>query len=265
MKLNRLVIPSFDEQHQPNPNLTLIHGWGAESQVWANWAKQAFSADYTVILIDLPGFGGSPALPNSDTLEHDWIEVLIQALPDKTHLIGWSLGGMLAQQISLRCPTQILSLTCLASTPRFTQNDNWPLSVSPKIIGDFIKAVGLEAANTLKSFWRLQLQGSQNSRALMKQLQQQMALCKLPTLTGLNQGLALLKDMDNRNQLSAITAPTLWLLGEKDPLIPQDIQNNLVSLQPKACVQVIPGGSHIPFFSQPDETAAFILQFLKQA
>lgn len=264
MKLNTITIPSFDENHQPKPNLTLIHGWGAESRVWEDWAKAKFAPEYTVTLIDLPGFGDSPTLPNSKTIEDDWINSLIETLPKNTHLLGWSLGGLLAQQIALRCPEQILSLTCLATTPRFTQNDGWQRSVSPKIIGDFIQAISIEISSVLKKFWRLQLQGSENSRALMKELVTHMSSRNMPTIKPLNQGLILLKDMDNRQQLADLTMPTLWLLGENDPLIPQEIRSNLHELQPNAQIEVIPAGSHIPFFSQPDETADYILNFLRQ-
>ena len=264
MKLNSLIIPSYDEHHQPKPNLTLIHGWGAESRVWEKWATEKLSPHYTVILIDLPGFGESPALANSKTIQEDWIDALIEVIPDKTHLLGWSLGGLLAQQIALRCPEKITGLICLASTPRFTQNDGWQRSVSPQIIGDFIQAISQEVSGVLKKFWRLQLQGSDNSRSLMKELVQHMSSRNMPSFKPLNQGLILLKDMDNRAQLKALTMPTLWLLGERDPLIPQDIRENLAELQPKAQIVIIPGGSHIPFFSQPDETADFILGFLTE-
>ncbi|BCN92393.1 pimeloyl-[acyl-carrier protein] methyl ester esterase [Thiomicrorhabdus immobilis] len=265
MKLNTLVIPSFDEHHQPNPNLTLIHGWGAESRVWESWATEKLGKDYSLTLIDLPGYGDSPALANSHDIQADWIQAIVDAMPEKTHLLGWSLGGLLAQQIALQHPDRVLSLICLATTPRFTQNDGWQRSVSPQIIGDFIQAISIEVSGVLKKFWRLQLQGSANSRALMKALGEHMSTRKLPGLVALNQGLILLKDMDNRAQLKQLTMPTFWLLGECDPLIPQEIRENLGELQPDAQIQVIPGGSHIPFFSQPDETAEYILKFLTQA
>ncbi len=263
MNLHRIVIPSTDKDGSPNPNLTLIHGWGAESRVWENWAQKSFGQDFSLTLIDLPGFGDSPVLDNSDTIQEDWLQALGKALPEETHLLGWSLGGLVSQQLALRHPDRVQSLICLATTPRFTQNDGWKRSVSPKIINDFIKAIGIEAVNTLKKFWRLQLQGVENSRALMKDLVKHMSERKVPKIKPLNQGLILLKDMDNRDQIKDLTMPTLWLLGEHDPLIPQDIRLNLSELQPKANIEIIEDGSHIPFFSHPVETATFIRDFLK--
>lgn len=265
MQLNTIFIPSFDEQNQPKPNLTLIHGWGAESRVWESWATEYLAPYYSVTLVDLPGFGDSPILEKSDTLEDDWIEALNNAIPDNTHLLGWSLGGLLAQQIALRHPEKINSLICLATTPRFTQNDGWTRSVSPQIINDFIKAIGIEVNKTLKTFWRLQLQGTSNSRVLMKELVSHMSARSIPKIQPLNQGLILLKDMDNREQIHNLNMPTLWLLGEHDPLIPEEIRLNLNELQPKANVEIIADGGHIPFFSQPEQTANLIVNFLQKA
>jgi len=259
--LNTITIPSAKSNA---PNITLIHGWGAESTVWQDWATENFADQYNITLIDLPGSGDSPQIKTSDKLEQDWIEALAKALPEKTHLLGWSLGGLLAQQITIQFPEKVLSLVCLASTPRFTQNDGWTRSVSPQIISDFIKSVAIEINGVLKKFWRLQLQGSDNARVLMKELVEHMSKRNPPKLIPLNQGLILLKDMDNRQQLKNIKQPTLWLLGEKDPLIPQDIRLNLADLQPQATIEILAGGSHVPFFSHPQQTTEALLRFWKK-
>ncbi len=259
MKLNTIVIPCLQDVNAPN--LTFIHGWAAESTVWQEWVTDSFSNNYNITLIDLPGSGNSPTIKKSKNIEDEWLELLAEALPEKTHLLGWSLGGLLAQKLAFQYPNKITSLVCLASTPRFTQNDGWKRSVSPKIIADFIKSVGIEVNGLLKRFWQLQLQGSDNSRQLMKELVKHMSKRKIPKIIPLNQGLILLKDMDNRDILKQITQPTLWLLGEKDPLIPQAIRLNLTSLQPFAQVEIIEGCSHIPFFSHPKQTADILLKF----
>ncbi len=256
--LNTIYIKSKKESAK---NITLIHGWGAESSIWQQWATDEFAEHYNITLIDLPGFGDSPQLATTDNLEQDWLDALAKVLPNKTHLLGWSLGGLLAQQLTLQYPQKITSLVCLASTPRFTQNDGWTRSVSPQIIGDFIKSIALEINGVLKKFWRLQLQGSKNSKQLMKDLINHMSNRKTPKLKPLNQGLILLKDMDNRSLLKNISIPTLWILGEKDPLIPQDIRLNLAKLQPLAEINILEGGTHIPFFSHPQQTAAILLNF----
>lgn len=257
----------------PQPNaepLTLIHGWGADNQTWLSWAKDQLQPYYQIHLIELPGFGSSPSLDLPDhsdnqALNEAWLSALAEALPARSHLLGWSLGGLLAQQLAQRYPDRILSLTCLASTARFTQNDGWQWAVSPPLLADFIQALAHESANVVKKFWRLQLQGSDNGRSLMKQLMSQMQGRHLPSTTGLMQGLRLLKAIDNRQLLSQLKQPTLWLLGEHDPLIPADIQQAIQTLQPQSQIQLIAGASHMPFFSHPQQTADALLHYLKTA
>ncbi len=249
-------------------SLTLIHGWGADNQTWLSWAKSQLQPHYQLHLIELPGFGQSPSLDlpkNTDdqTLNEAWLTALAEALPARTHLLGWSLGGLLAQQLAARYPDRIQSLTCLASTARFTQNDGWQWAVSPPLLADFIQALAIEASTVVKKFWRLQLQGSDNARPLMKQLTAQMQDRHLPSLTGLMQGLRLLKAIDNRQLLTQLSLPTLWLLGENDPLIPAEIMQAIQTLQPHSHIQIIEGASHMPFFSHPQPTAEALLQFLQ--
>ncbi len=265
MKLNCEIFKSFNDLGQANPNLTLIHGWGSTNSIWRDWTKLFFLQNFTLHLIELPGFGISPEINKPLNIEKAWLEALNASLPEKTHLIGWSLGGILSQKLALNHPEKIQSLICIASTPKFTQLDGWNHAVSPKLLKDFIKSVGIEYTSVLKQFWRLQLQGSKNARPLIKKLMAHMTGRKLPKISGLTQGLSLLRDLDNRKNLNTLKPPTLWLLGEFDPLIPQALLTDLTQLQPKAEVIIIKDASHMPFFSHPEETAQQILNFIAKS
>lgn len=266
VSLNCEIIPSFDNLGTANPNLTLIHGWGADNSAWQDWAIKSFSEKFTLHLIELPGFGCSPEISakKPEEIESAWLKALANKLPSHTHLMGWSLGGLLSQKLAMAYPQKIQSLICIASTPRFTQLDNWSNAVSPSLLADFVKAIGIEISSVLKQFWRLQLQGSDNARPLMKKLTKHMTPRKLPKRTGLTQGLTLLSALDNRQAIKTIEAPTLWVLGEFDPLIPKALAQDLILLQPQSEVSIMQGASHMPFFSHPNETAQIITQFLKR-
>ncbi len=259
------------------PNLTLLHGWAAQNSDWKRWAETELAPHFTVTLVELPGFGHSDALPDSDTLEEDWIRAITVVLPANTHLLGWSLGGLLAQKIALHSPERIQSLICLASTPRFTQADDWSWAVSPSLIADFALAVGKDTAATLKHFWRLQLQGSNGARPLIRQFMNTVKDRKLPSLTGLLQGLELLKSIDCRTSTPTLEQPILWLLGENDPLIPVNFIQDFTQVTPQpesvtrtmstsgmhAAVEIIAGAAHMPFLSHPKETAQKLIDFLQ--
>ncbi|HEY9017904.1 pimeloyl-ACP methyl ester esterase BioH [Thiomicrospira sp.] len=245
-------------------SLCLIHGWGAQNAVWRDWAETYLAPHFEVTLIELPGFGASPKLELQDgsDLNQAWLDSVADVLPSKTHLLGWSLGGLIAQQLAQAYPERINRLICLASTPCFVQAGNWKWAVSPELMSNFIKALGLDSWGLLSRFWKLQLQGSDGARQLIKHYTSQMKTRNLPSFAGLLQGLELLRDIDMRQKLVLIQAPTLWLLGEKDPLVPPEIIKQLPVLQPKAKIEMVQGAAHIPFFSHPEQTAHQINTFL---
>ena len=249
------------------PNLTMIHGWAAQNSDWKSWAETELAPYFTVTLIELPGFGNSEALPDSNQIEADWLTAITAVLPAQTHLLGWSLGGLLAQKIAINSPERVQSLICLASTPRFTQTDDWQWAVSPTLIGDFIQAIGTETSTTLKHFWKLQIQGSDGARQLIRQFMAKIKDSRMPTMKGLLQGLDLLKSIDCRPCAQDIQCPVLWLLGENDPLIPvnfiQDFMAEFSTIQPTAKVEILSGAAHMPFLSHPTETAQKIIVFLQ--
>ncbi|MDA3808654.1 MAG: alpha/beta fold hydrolase [Thiomicrorhabdus sp.] len=249
------------------PNLTLLHGWAAQNSDWKSWAETELAPYFTVTLIELPGFGNSEALPDSQHIEADWIAAITDKLPTQTHLLGWSLGGLLAQKIAVESSERIQSLICLASTPRFTQSDDWKWGVSPSLIADFIQAIGSDTAATLKHFWKLQIQGSHGARQLIKEFMAKIQDSSLPSMKGLLQGLELLKSIDCRPCTQEIQCPVLWLLGENDPLIPvnfiQDFMAEFSTIQPTVKVEILSGAAHMPFLSHPTETAEKIIAFVQ--
>ncbi|QLE70892.1 alpha/beta hydrolase [Streptomyces rectiverticillatus] len=84
--------------------LVLLHGIGHHLQAWDPVAG-ILAAERDVIAVDLPGFGNSPALP--DGVAYDLRGVvpvlgsLFEALDlDRPHVVGNSLGGLLALQLA---------------------------------------------------------------------------------------------------------------------------------------------------------------------
>ena len=255
------------EQFGHGPNLTFIHGWGAQNAVWKNWIEHYFADDFCITLIELPGCGHSPIINDKITaeeLEQKWIDAIVAVMPTNTHLLGWSLGGLLAQKIAIQNPDRLLSLTSLASTPKFIQAKDWHWAVQPSLLNDFVQALGKDAAATLNHFWKLQIQGSDGARKLIKLFITQMKQRRLPKAVSLAQGLQLLKEMDNREALKTLNIPTLWLLGENDPLIPKEFVAEFSTIQPQAQITILHGAAHMPFYSHPEDTANALLAFLKQ-
>jgi pimeloyl-[acyl-carrier protein] methyl ester esterase len=84
--------------------LVCVHGWSLNGRVF-DALRAALPAGYPLQTLDLPGHGGSPWHGDQASLEAqtDW---LLQRLPPRCRLLGWSLGGQLALQAALQADGQ---------------------------------------------------------------------------------------------------------------------------------------------------------------
>jgi len=243
-------------------NLVFIHGWRAHSDLWRGWIESHFT-DYRVTLIDLPGHGNSDpiSLTEDQPLMEDWQNAIVEALPEQAILVGWSLGGLLAQQIAICYPHRVKALILIASSPCFVQREDWLPALSRPLVHHYIQEVTNNAVALFKSFFMLQSMGSPNPRKLYQQLSS--SLMVLTTdIASLKQGLTLLEEVDLRSQLVQIQQPTLWLLGEKDAIVPLELSLELAQLQPHAQLVRLDNCGHLPFMTCPEGLAVSINRFL---
>jgi pimeloyl-[acyl-carrier protein] methyl ester esterase len=251
------------------PSLVLIHGWGADNQVWQAWAETYLSETFRLFFMELPGFGEQaemilPLSTSADQVNQAWLANLVARLPNQPcWLLGWSLGGLMAQQIFLQYPQRILGVVNLASTPCFQQAQGWRYGVAPTLMMDFIQALQEDGKALLHKFYALQCQGGDRARLFTKQLREQYLGRKLASFKGLFQGLQLLQSLDLREKMGHNKRPCLWLLGEKDPLVPVSGLRAWVEQAQAGQVAVIEGAAHIPFLSHPELTSQHITDFIK--
>ena len=112
-------IDLFYEVFGEGEPLLLIHGLGSSSRDW-ELQLDFFAQKYQVILVDVRGHGrsGKPPGPYSIPLFAEDIKKLLQALQlGQAHILGISLGGMIAFQLGISHPEVVKSLIIVNSTP----------------------------------------------------------------------------------------------------------------------------------------------------
>ncbi|MDB2547468.1 alpha/beta fold hydrolase, partial [Porticoccaceae bacterium] len=114
-RLGKTFYPCSGHRLQPQP-LVLIHGWGADSQIWGDLPQQ-LSEWADVITLDLPGFGASEALQHYSA--DSMLQWMHRALPDQSLLLGLSLGGMLCHRYAATYPQRVSGLILLSSNRQF--------------------------------------------------------------------------------------------------------------------------------------------------
>jgi len=89
----------FIETHGRGPDVVLLHGWGLHGGVFDRVAAN-LAADFCVHRVDLPGHGASAA---AAVFQPDPIAAELAArFPLPVHVVGWSLGGLIAQHWAAR-------------------------------------------------------------------------------------------------------------------------------------------------------------------
>lgn len=251
-------------------DLALIHGWGIGKAVWQP-VIDALAQRFRVHLLDLPGYGDADCRSPVDALTSvsscdtpsfiDTATALADTLPEGCILCGWSLGSQLALQAAVLSPGHFSQLILVASTPRFTQADDWPHAQTPALLDAFETAVGKDPGATLKRFIALLNQGDTQARANARSLAHGLSGSKLPGAATLVQGLGWLRDIDLRQQLAALTVPTLLIHGENDPLMPLPAAQWLKEELPNARLENFAGAAHTPFLNDPERFVRLVGDF----
>lgn len=121
-----MVEKTVDASQQPvihnlvsgrGPHVTLVHGVGANLQSWDEVVAR-LEPHFTVVRLDLRGHGKSGAIVgtcNLDDLASDVVRVWDELGITKSHLAGFSLGGLIAQSLALSHPDRIDRLAILSA------------------------------------------------------------------------------------------------------------------------------------------------------
>jgi hypothetical protein len=97
--------------------VVLIHGLDSSAAI--NWEMpgtiDALAKDHLVIALDLPGYGQSDKPVEASAYGRQWVEDVILLLDhlkiEKAHIVGYSMGGMVALKLIAEHPDRVLSGT----------------------------------------------------------------------------------------------------------------------------------------------------------
>jgi pimeloyl-[acyl-carrier protein] methyl ester esterase len=242
------------------PDVLLLHGWGANGASWGAFAGQ-LAARYRVHAVDLPGHGRSRWNPG--VREFDRVVAAVRdRCPAGAAVIGWSLGGMIAMRLARRSDTDVAGLVLVSATPRFVQDRNWRCAVPLADFEQFAARVAREPGVALREFHALQTHGESGARERVRELDRLLTVGGHPTRDALDSGLALLRDLDLRSELSAIAPPVLVIAGERDRLVPPCAAEAIVAAIPDARLCVLHGVAHAPVLSATDAMAGCVFDFM---
>lgn len=255
----RDIVTYYEEAGSGDP-LVLIMGFTGDSQAWALQVP-ALAKHFRVITFDNRGSGrsSSPDKPYTIAGMADDLAALLDHLGvEKAHILGWSMGGYIAQEFALAYPRRVDRLILLATAPCI---DGYGRTVVRSMIDVRRSNLSREQFVRFSSAWlyspALLDDEARYERAVANTLanpfsQQDHAFFR--------QAHAIL-GFDAAGRAGKIQAETLVIAGADDILVPRRNSERLVKLLPKATLRELPGG-HVGCLEYPAEYNTAILEFL---
>jgi pimeloyl-ACP methyl ester carboxylesterase len=238
--------------------LLLLNGLGSPSATWFRVVR-ALRPTVRVVTIDNRGTGrtGVPEGPYPvSQLAADAVAVLDAAGVDKAHVLGLSLGGLIAQELALSFPSRVRSLVLAAThpgVPHATDPD-------PEVAGALVAAGSMpadERTRFLAPFLYAQ------STPLARLLEDEQARAEWPTdPRGYTFQLVGASPWERLAELPSLDVPTLVLHGEDDRVAPVRYGERLASALPRATMVRLPGAGHGLFTDQEQLAAVTVRDFV---
>jgi pimeloyl-ACP methyl ester carboxylesterase len=234
-----------------DPAVLLIMGAGSSMDYWEpSFCAALADAGRYVIRYDHRDTGQSTSYPpgqptyTSDDLFADAPGVLDALGVERAHVVGMSMGGAIAQLLTLRRPSRVLTLT-LMSTSSAAGDDDLPSGsfpafpepdwADPDAVLAHQVAAHRAAAGTTRPF---------DEPAARELLTRVLARTTSPESAEKNHYALEGEDVRWREKLPGITAPTLVLHGAEDPLFPLGHGEALAREIPNARLVVLPHTGH---------------------
>ena len=259
-KINKADI--YYEIHGRGYPLLMIQGWGMDITGWQT-IIEPLSNVFMVIVFDNRGTGRSELTPGNYTtrqLADDAAALLDHLQIDNAHVLGWSMGGMIAQEFVLAYPEKVNRLILSASSARVNEKTSFIAGANLEAIrrGELETSVnwqlsfGFSSALFADQVWVAEIK----DRALNPSYP--------ATLEGLTSQFAAVASHDRRGQLGPVKSPTLVLGAVEDGIIEIDQVQALADELENAQLKILPGG-HMYHIEYPYIFAQTVTEFLEQS
>lgn len=245
--------------HGSGTDIVVLHGWGMNANVWQTLIPK-LTASFRVTAVDLPGFGDSNSYSLADSIT-GVCEQILPVLPESFHVLGWSMGGLIATELALTQQQRVQSLATVGSSPYFIEQPQWP-GIKASLIQQFYQQLDQDFGKTIERFMAVQAMGSPHAKELIKQVREWVFAKPMANQQSLLAGLKLLEQTDFRTQLSEVKQPFIRFYGRLDSLVPATAIGLIDKLAPNSQSQVFSHCAHMPFISQTEGLAKRYQQFL---
>ncbi len=255
----------YYEVHGDGPPLVMIMGLMANADWWGDSVKE-LARDYKVLAFDNRDAGRTTGPETSYSLKDmadDTVGLMNHVGIEKAHVLGASMGGMIAQELALAYPERVNRLVLACTTPGASLG----VPAAPEVLAELVADRSTLAPEELAKRLVRVLLSPEWVEANKAVLDEHIAtLLRHPiSAAGYQRQLMAIMQFDAGPRLGEITAPTLVLHGTKDILVPFENGRILAERIPGARLEAFEGAAHGFTTEQPEKFVSVVREFLAEA
>jgi len=220
--------------------ILILHGWGSSVERWAKVQDMLATKGFQVIVLDLPGFGKTPA-PGAVWGVQEYAQFVNEFAENlglqKFVLVGHSFGGQIAVQFAATHPEKTEKLVLVAAAA-IRHEPGKKAKVLAAIAGVTPKPVKKVVSSAFMRSDYARAQGIMKD-IMKKVIQQDLTL-----------------------EFGKIFVPALIVWGDKDTSTPVQDAHVIQKLIPNAKLEILPGVGHRVNFEAPEKLADSIANFV---
>ncbi len=265
VKVNDIEI--YYETHGSGFPLVLIQGWGYSSEMWSPEFIGKFSKFYRVITFDNRGAGRSsvPDIPYTMKMLADDLAGLMDAINvPKAHILGASMGAMIAQEFAINYPEKVRGLILCMATCGGSKSVPVSNEVQRKMFIVANPPPEMSREEVLELWWSLVYSPNYVKEHRDELLKGALSVKYPTTITGKRRQAEAVFNFDAYDRLPNIRSPTLVMAGEKDLIVPAENSRIVAKLIPGAELRLFKGAPHGFLREKMDEAVQEILDFLAE-
>jgi pimeloyl-ACP methyl ester carboxylesterase len=254
----RIAYELCGTMHWRRPWLVLIQGMGMDRRGWGPVLSR-LRRHFRLVLVDNRGVGHSDLPAGSFTVADmaaDVAAVLDAAGIRRAHVLGASLGGMVAQELALRHPDRVDDLVLACTTP------GWPFAypMPARSVRLLARTARLPAETARLRHTENALAAGPDRPELVRRVLERQG--SRPPGSGVLSTQAIAGSRYAGRTVARIRASTLVLHGGADTVVDPRNGRLLAARIPGARLVTFPGLGHLLFWEDPDGFAAAVTSFL---
>jgi 3-oxoadipate enol-lactonase len=228
------------------PLVVLVHAVGVDLTYWGDQIEM-LQASYDVVAYDLPGHGGS-AKPAKGFGFADAVATLSKVITDANagpaHIVGLSVGGMIAQNLALARPDLIRSLGLVDTISTFPDTVRAALRDRAKLTRS--EGMGAILKQTLERWF------TEDFAKRRPDVIDRITKTLLADDPEIHAGMwEMIATLDTAPRLPGLDKPALVVVGEHDPTTPVAASRAIAERIPGAVLHIVPNASHMAPLEKP--------------